>query len=467
MKKIISAVSLILFLASCAHLIRSRNPSSIGNPVQDLSTQQRDVYDKLLTDSLLFFDRALRDPASGQYYDAISLDNGGQGEDTSSVAATGMGLMGLALGDATGVIPDAHDQAVQSLRFVLGQGHVNGRPYATHRSKDGWFRHWFNIYNGQDNDGSTADGYSTIDTAILAAGAQFAANYFSANGKDPDRQIRKLADQLLYSVNWPSAIADADEGKLYMNYDLDTERPRSETSKFNEYILVACLGHYAELRRGDNGPMSAFWKRNYGSPQNLPQKAYDGKELLTDYPGHYLSSFVTQFATYLCSDVSTNPTYLSYLKAAQKADREWFEDKTQQTTLWGLGAGEVDYLDPSTHRIKAGYHADSIGDNPHMIASPHIIAGYIPVYPQGLNDLITMYRQNMCKYTYHGLDFLWRCSLSNLKLKIRRVQAIDFSSMFLGLASADPEVGGLNFYAQYAAGAASLSARTADASSHP
>ncbi|MFT7589322.1 MAG: hypothetical protein ACI959_001539, partial [Limisphaerales bacterium] len=42
---------------------------------------------------------------------------------------------------------------------------------------------------------------------------------------------------------------------------------------------------------------------------------------------------------------------------------------------WGLGAGSANF--------GFGYHADRIDDNPGNIVSPHIIAGFLPIYPGG------------------------------------------------------------------------------------
>ncbi|MDO9183914.1 MAG: hypothetical protein Q7U04_15975, partial [Bacteriovorax sp.] len=65
-----------------------------------------------MSDSLRFFNTELRHQGSGQYYDAISLNAADGADENSSVAATGMGLVSLALGDATGTIGNAKEMAV-------------------------------------------------------------------------------------------------------------------------------------------------------------------------------------------------------------------------------------------------------------------------------------------------------------------------------------------------------------------
>lgn len=435
-------------LSSCTH--SARRPSA-ASPLESLSASDREVYAKLLGDSLRFFDRELRHAGSGQYHDAISLKDGDSPDFNSSVASTGMGLIALALGDATGVIGDAREKVEQTLVFALGEGRVDGRPYLSKRSRDGWFRHWFDLRDGRDNKASAADGYSTIDTAILVAGAQLAANYFASTGRDPEGILKQLADRVLFSVRWETAIADADRGRLTLTFDLRNESARGQTAVFNEYILVACMGHAAESRRGQSGAMTAFWNKHYRRTEKILKKDFDGIPQLTDHPGHYLSSFAIQFATYLCSDVSGSPEYLQAMSDMQRADRKAFAAFSPRPYLWGSGAGEVRIREGGT--IKSSYHADNLTENPGAIASPHIVAGFLPVHPEGLADLLEMRRRQECFYRFKEYGILWRCNVHDPSLAIDRLQSIDYSSMMLGLSAIHPRVGGLDFFRRFAAGA--------------
>ncbi|WP_374075415.1 hypothetical protein [Bdellovibrio bacteriovorus] len=439
--------TLVFILSGCTHF--QRQPSSV-TAAEALSNSDKAIYEKLLKDSLLFYNHVLRDPNSGQYYDAVNLDPSSPPDYNSSVASTGMGLIALALADATSVDTGARAKALQSLSFILGEGYIQGARYESVRSKTGWFRHWFDARTGKNNSASKGDGFSTVDTAILAAGAQIAANYFSATGQDPDGQLRKLADHILLSVHWATAVADVDKGRLYLNYNLETEQGLGTTAVFNEYLVVACMGKYAETKSGKPGKMSAMWDLHYGQPHKLPHKEYQGIQLMTDHPGHYLSSFTVQFVNYLCGAANHSEAYLRNMANSQKADRLWFSQQSNKAYMWGLGAGEVRYRDPSTNQIRSSYHANAINENPHLIVSPHIIAGFIPVYPEGLADLVTMVRNKECIYNYGSYEILWRCSLMDLQLPIDRLQSIDYSSMFLGLATADPRVG-MDFFRHHSA----------------
>jgi hypothetical protein len=406
--------------------------NTLSNP-QSAATSQ-----KLLSDALNLFNNELRNKASGQYYDAVNL-GANSIETNSSTAATGMGLVTLAIGDSTGDITDANIKTVQTLSALLN-------PKFSKRHSQGWFRHWFKAEDGADNAWSAADGYSTIDTAILAAGAVLNANYFKARNKDPEGLIAEFSDRLLLSVNWSSAISDSNAGRLFMNFDLNSEAPKKVTLKFNEYILVSCMGKLAESKRGVRGPMTDFWQRHFANPDSLPKKVYQSQQgplnILTDHPFHYLSSFTIQFAYYLCSDVSTNDAYITYLKNAQKMDKDWFvKQPGNPLLLWGSGAGEA----------VRGYEANSVMNNTTLIVSPHIVAGFLAESPSLINDLLKIYSQKEFVYTHNGKEILWRRSLTNPDKALSRLQAVDFSTMIFGLASLQPGITS-GFFKKFAAG---------------
>ena len=71
---------------------------------------------KLFRDSILFFNQNLRNQQTGQCLDFADLN--GAHASSSSVGATGMGLISLAVGDATKTLPNAYAEALMTLRFV-------------------------------------------------------------------------------------------------------------------------------------------------------------------------------------------------------------------------------------------------------------------------------------------------------------------------------------------------------------
>lgn len=404
-----------------------------GTSIEDhaVDSTEQQIALRLFEDSLRFYHREFRHASSGQYIDATSLREGSVQENNSSVAATGMGLIALALGDAAGITPEALPLAHKSLSQVLDSSYSRRHP------QWGWFRHWFNASDGSDNGGSRGDGYSTIDTAILTAGAVLAGNYFQSTAGEAGRNFRELSDRLLQSVNWESAIADMNMGRIVLAYNLEDGQARGQTAKFNEYVVVACMGKLAEERRGRSGRMTQFWNSHFADPHRLPKKTYpvNGVQtsVLTDFPFHFLSSFAIQFSYYLCGSVNSNAGYVQYFKNAMQADRAWFSHQSvKRRFYWGSGAGEA---------LNFRYSADAVSRNADLIVSPHIVAGFLAESPELMTDLSAMYLDRDCLYAKDGLEVLWRCSLRQPQVRLNRLQAIDFSSMFLGLATVHPKIG--------------------------
>ncbi|AGH95456.1 hypothetical protein [Pseudobdellovibrio exovorus] len=454
--KLASYVIILTYFFSFSAHSQMRSSSHIQTDAQ--------IARHLFYQSLKFYNQEFRHPVSGQYVDATSLLAGSVQENNSSVAATGMGVAMLALADAAGkfdnnrkglsldlrldlpldlqnyLSEDFEAQAYHSLRTVLDPQFSRRHP------QWGWFRHWFRASDGADNNGSRGDGYSTIDTAILAAGALLAGNYFEAREGHSSARVKELAERLLQTVNWESAIADINFGRLYLNYNLESGRALGATSKFNEYILVACMGKVAEQKAGRVGRMTQFWNRHFADLSGLPKRSFmtsNGRQisLLTDSPFQFLSSFTMQFAYYLCGSINNNPSYVQYFKNAMEADRAWFaQQRISKSSYWGAGAGEA---------LNFKYAANAIGRNPDLIVSPHIIAGFLSESPELVRDLATIYRDKQCVYRKNETEVLWRCSLTQPEQRLNRLQAIDFSSMFLGLATVHPNIG-RGFFKSYA-----------------
>lgn len=130
---------------------------------------------------------------------------------------------------------------------------------------------------------------------------------------------------------------------------------------------------------------------------------------------------------------STNDGYIQYFKSAMEADHDWFSQRNgARSAFWGLGAGQA---------LNSTYAANSIDQNNDLIVSSHIVAGFLPENAAALADLLAMKSDRTCVYGRDTYEFLWRCSLTQPKARLNRVQAIDFSSTFLGLAAVHPALG--------------------------
>ena len=153
----------------------------------------------------------------------------------SSIAAVGFGLTTYPIGVEKGYITreQARQRALTTLRFFVNAPQGPGaRGVSGHR---GFFYHFLDMKTGERYEDSEL---STVDTAILLAGALFCQSYF--DGTHPDEmEIRALAETLYRRVDWqwaqPKAPAislgwSPEEG--YLKYDW---------RGYNEAMLVYLL----------------------------------------------------------------------------------------------------------------------------------------------------------------------------------------------------------------------------------
>ena len=360
--------------------------------------------------SAVSFYRASRND-KGLYRDRLRFD--GTHDAPASVATTGMGLISLCIGSRIGTSENATEHVKTTVRTMLGIGHA--------RNATGFYYHFVDMETGSRAGDSE---YSSIDTAILMSGALFAASCLAG-----DDELDSLVLELWESIDWSQAIANPEVGAIYLEMLGDgSGKPGFVTLPFNEYMLVAWLAKLAD--QTGTGRATDLWELFYDSADSLPTSSFLEHVVLTDRPGAFLSSFVIQFAYYLCHPFTTSEQYRAFMRSAQLADRAWWQQSTEAMDHeWGLGAGGA---------RSVSYHADAINDNPDQIVSPHIVAGFLPVDSNGMSDLrahsTTMSRAVRSIDGVNG-NVLWRYSVSDPFWVAQEVQGIDYSSMMLGLVS--------------------------------
>ncbi|UCG85733.1 MAG: hypothetical protein JSW71_17710 [Gemmatimonadota bacterium] len=366
--------------------------------------------DSQILASAVSFYRASRN-GIGLYRDRLRFD--GAHEGPASIATTGMGLISLCVGSRMGISENATEDAKTTVRTMLGFEHA--------RNATGFYYHFIDMETGSRAGESE---YSSIDTAILVSGALFVTSCLAGDG-----ELDSLVLQLWESIDWSQAIANAETGAIYLEMLEDgSGKPGSLTLPFNEYMLVAWLAKLAD--QTGTGRATDLWERFYASADSLPTSSFAGHVVLTDRPGAFLPSFVIQFAYYLCHPFTTGERYRAFMRSAQRADGAWWQQSTEALDHeWGLGAGSA---------RSVAYHADAINNNPDHIVSPHIVAGFLPVDSNGINDLRT--HRTTVSRAVRSLDgvsgnLLWRYSVSDPSWIPQEIQGIDYSSMMLGLAA--------------------------------
>jgi len=123
----------------------------------------------------------------------------------SSIAAVGFGLTIYPVGVERGYITreQARERVLKTLRFFVDapQG-PEARGMTGHR---GFFYHFLDMKTGARYGDSEL---STVDTAILLAGALFCQSYFDGPDRD-EVEIRNLADSIYRRVDWRWAQRNA------------------------------------------------------------------------------------------------------------------------------------------------------------------------------------------------------------------------------------------------------------------
>ena len=168
--KITYPIILILILASLVGCGKSTIPQTPDLPVDLVEISQRTFN--------YFWEFANLETG-------LVLDKTENNKTVASIAATGFGLAALPIGVEQGWITreQGEERALRTLNS-FATGNVEG--------KNGFFMHWVNWATG----GGVWDReVSSIDTALLIAGAIFAGEYFGGD-------IKTLADELYRKIDW-------------------------------------------------------------------------------------------------------------------------------------------------------------------------------------------------------------------------------------------------------------------------
>lgn len=334
--------------------------NSLPTPVKNFFDDQYRRSYQLVAD--------LRYERTGVYRDAYVTR--GQEKVASSIAATGVGLIALTIADMEGWEENAEEKVILTLKSMTGE--TPGFTPAKDR-QTGFLRHWIDVNSGTRRWRAEI---STVDTALLVSGALFAMNYFRHN-----EEIARLATRLYYSVRWDAAIDDPATGRIFLR--VDNGRGIEPLAPYNEYAILANLARYDHRysRRGET-----MWQKVFADKQlsKLPCRTVTGgRKIICEVKG-IPSSFVYQFPFYLVHEYTLSPLYRSLCADIAFADRyDWLEQHQTPAFVWGHGAGV---------NSMGCYHADSIGNNPLGTASPYIIAGFLPVWEDGIYDLYNIYR---------------------------------------------------------------------------
>ncbi|MBS2210275.1 T9SS type A sorting domain-containing protein [Carboxylicivirga mesophila] len=419
--------------------------------VVNVKAQKTDdqLLEELFHNTYKFY-QALRH-TNGAYYDMVKMEGT---TDRGSVANIGMGLMSLCVGHAMGWEPTAEEKVIQTLKAVSGQ--VPG--FNLPRTAKGCYIHFYDINTGA----ARGSNWSPIDTDLMLGGALFARNYFKDN-----TEIYELATNLYNTTDHSVFVGDVDKGQIALGMYEDGTPNGNWTVPFNEYMIVAW---FAKNQANDeNSPAHKLWMKHYENPSNLKHAVYNGKdgdfEVASPSLARFTSMFTFMFNHNFVNHFSSNKAYIDEMRMAMKADSAWWADRSDagdvdlkalgwQPYEYGTGAG-VGAPD-SKYQVDRICLPENMGtskdQNQNLNVSPHILAGFSPAAPDRVReDLLSMLKDTRKigqVDVLPGTTILWKYSYSDLDWKPNKVEGVDYSCMFFGLAAL-PQFLGTDFFNKY------------------
>lgn len=257
------------------------------------------------------------------------------GEDVCSVASLGFGLAALPIGAERGWVSRqaAQERALKALKTIKHSG-------ARH---NGMYCHFIDFASGNTSQLGYESVASSIDTALMVAGAIVAGEYFGG-------EVRGLADDIVAGVDWRSFV-DPGNGQVYMAWKPEETGNMAGAGGFerqtwnwytDETLLIALLGQATPVDKHRLKPETMTnWKRPVGSYK-------DGEPFIYSYPGTLFTYvFAHCFYDFSGSGTGSGPLGVDWLentRCAVRANRDWCRDNsgkypTYGRHRWGITAG--------------------------------------------------------------------------------------------------------------------------------
>lgn len=288
----------ILLLGPLGSRVLAMNPSP--GDIELLTTIEKD--------SLQYFVR-MSDKASG-----LTRDSSRPGS-VASVAATGFSLASVAIGASHGWIPDnwAQDYLEKTLKNLWH--------HTDH--KNGFFYHFLDLRTSKRVWSSEA---SSIDTALLIAGALLAGEYY------PGTEIQRLARKIYERVQWTWMMNGSD--LMCMGWKPETGFLPYYWDSYNEHLILQALAIGAPQNAIPKEAWNA-WFRN--------EDEYNARRVIFSHSG---SLFTYQFPQAFIDFRNLNDRGINYhenSKQATLANREYSLSFRQNyrgygPSSWGLSA---------------------------------------------------------------------------------------------------------------------------------
>jgi hypothetical protein len=220
----------------------------------DLLAKDDALLDRVERETFRYFSHEA-DAASGLVPDSTKTGS------YASIAVVGLALSAYPVAAERGIFTreEAAARTLATLRFLSNAPQGRGADAA---GAHGFFYHFLEMGTGRR---AAFCELSTVDTAILVAGALAAAGYFRAEIR-PEADIRRLADELYRRVEWRWAMRGA-----WMGHGWTPERGplRNRWTGYSEALLLYVLALGSPTSPIPEESFAAFtstyrWKEIYG-----------------------------------------------------------------------------------------------------------------------------------------------------------------------------------------------------------
>jgi hypothetical protein len=311
----------------------------------------------------------------------LIADNTAAPDMPASIAGVGFALASYPVAVERSFISRAKavERTLATLRFFRHAPHGPRPDAAGHQ---GFFYHFLDVRTGRR---AWRSELSTIDTAILIAGALTAAAYFDRPTKD-EREVRSLADALYRRVNWRWA----QNGGLTVSQGWKPESGflKYRWQGYNEALILYVLGlgsptHALSARSYHAWTSTYRWKKLYGYEflYGGPLFMHQLSHVWIDFRGIQDAYMRTRSSDYF--ENSRRATYVQQQYAIRNP--KGFQDYGEK--VWGITASNGP--GPVTRRVKGvtrrfrGYLARGVPYGPDDgTLAPWAVAASLPFAPE-------------------------------------------------------------------------------------
>lgn len=348
------------------------------NPHEDLSSSRESPY-VLTEDDRIMLEQIEKDTL--QYFVRMSDKVTGLTRDSSrtgspaSVAATGFALAAFAIGADRGWI-DA-DYARKRIHLTL-QTLLNKADH-----KNGFFYHFLDTRTAKRVWGSEA---SSIDTALLVAGALLSAQYY------PHSDIESMAHKIYERVDWPWMMNGSD--LICMGWTPEEGFLPYYWDSYNELIILQALALGSPKRPIPREAWDSWLRR---------EDEFNGRKIVHSYSG---SLFTYQYAQAFIDFRRLNDKGINYFQNSREASLANFEYslshqhqyKGYGENSWGLSAS----VGPGGYKAYGSKPGEGLHDG---TIAPYAAIGSIVFTPKESVEAIRHYYQDFGSKIYGLFGF--------------------------------------------------------------